>query len=134
VKHRQTDSAIWADLLKIRDIYLQGRKVIIGNGKKTLFWKDKWLYEKSLEVLFPDLFAMCLNQNITVEQVKKDPIVVKFTRWLVDRWRNDWEQILVDTFSVNMGLNDDTVSWRFGFKGLFSVKSVYNALTINESG
>jgi len=62
VKHRQTDSAIWADLLKIRDIYLQGRKVIIGNGKKTLFWKDKWLYEKSLEVLFPDLFAMCLNQ------------------------------------------------------------------------
>jgi hypothetical protein len=33
-----------------------------------------------------------------------------------------------------MGLNDDIVSWRFRLKGLFFVKSVYNALTVNESG
>lgn len=30
------DSAMWYDLLKIRDIYLQGRKMQIGNGEKTL--------------------------------------------------------------------------------------------------
>jgi hypothetical protein len=28
------DSAMWYDLLKIRDIYLQGRKMQIGNGEK----------------------------------------------------------------------------------------------------
>jgi len=39
VKHRQTNSAIWSDLLKIRDVYLQGRKMKVGNGQKTLFWK-----------------------------------------------------------------------------------------------
>jgi len=75
VKHRQSDSAIWSDLLKVSDVYLQGRKMIIGNGQKTLFWKDKWLYEKSLELLFPDLFAMCLHQNITVEKVKMMPLL-----------------------------------------------------------
>ena len=26
------------------------------------------------------------------------------------------------------------VSWKFGLKGIFSVKSVYNALTVNEIG
>ena len=31
VKHRQSDSAIWADLLKVKDIYLQGRKILVRN-------------------------------------------------------------------------------------------------------
>lgn len=134
VKHRQSDSAIWSDLLKVSDVYLQGRKMIIRNGQKTLFWKDKWLYEKSLELLFPDLFAMCLHQNITVEKVKNDPTAVTFTRWLVDSWGEKWKKILFDTSSVNLGVDDNKVSWRFGLKDLFSVKSVYNALTVNENG
>lgn len=37
VNHKASDSPVWADLLKIRNIYLQGRKMIIGNGEKTLF-------------------------------------------------------------------------------------------------
>jgi len=69
-------------LLKVRNVYLRGRKIIVGNGRKTLFWRDKWLYEKSLEVLFHDLFAMCLKQNITVEQVKNDFTAVP----LLDGW------------------------------------------------
>ena len=28
----------------------------IGNGKNTLFWKDRWLADQSLEILFPRLF------------------------------------------------------------------------------
>jgi hypothetical protein len=35
VTHRQTDSPIWADLLKIREVYLQGRKLNVKNGEKN---------------------------------------------------------------------------------------------------
>jgi hypothetical protein len=31
-------------------------------------------------------------------------------------------------------MRDDKIAWRFGKKGLFSVKPVYNALTVNEAG
>ena len=41
---------------------------------------------------------------------------------------------MFDTSLINLGLNDDVVSWKFGLKGIFSVKSVYNALTVNEIG
>jgi hypothetical protein len=34
------DSLVWADLLKVKQIYLRGRQ-IIKNGKQTLLWKDK---------------------------------------------------------------------------------------------
>jgi hypothetical protein len=37
VTHKQSDSPIWADLLKVRDIYVQGRKFVIWNGEKILF-------------------------------------------------------------------------------------------------
>ena len=47
MKHRQNDSAIWSDLLKFRHIYLQGRKLKIKNGDKTMFWKDSWLFDKT---------------------------------------------------------------------------------------
>lgn len=33
IKHKQTDSPVWSDLLKVKDFYLNGRVVIIGNGK-----------------------------------------------------------------------------------------------------
>lgn len=134
VKHRQTDSAIWTDMLKIKGVYLQGRKMILGNGKRTLFWHDTWLYDKPLIHLFPDLFAMCNQQKITVEKMKMDPSAVTFTRWLVDSWRDSWEQILIDSDNIRLVASDDKVAWKFGTKGLFSVKSVYSALTVNESG
>ena len=66
VSHKQSDSAIWADLLKVKDIYLQGRKKVVRDGKTTFFWKDTWLYEKPLCILYPVLFKFCQQQNILV--------------------------------------------------------------------
>jgi hypothetical protein len=71
VKHRHNDFAIWYDLLKVRDIYLQGRKMCVKDGKKTLFWKDSWLYDKPLNSIFPDLFKLCSHPGISVAQMKQ---------------------------------------------------------------
>lgn len=134
VKHKQTDSPIWSDLLKIRDIYLQGRKMCVRNGKKTLFWKDRWLCKQPLCLLYPDLFKMCQQQDITVAEVRKDPKLITFTRWLVDEWDVSRNKIMVDTAEMSLKQGNDDVSWKFRVNGRFTVKSVYNALTSNEAG
>lgn len=36
VKHKQTDSPVWSNLLKIKNVYLQGWKVSVKDGKITL--------------------------------------------------------------------------------------------------
>lgn len=79
VSHRQSDSPVWYDLLKIKDIYLQGRKIVTKNGKKTLFWVDTWLYSKPLCILLPSLFKLCEQPDITVHQVKANPNMITFT-------------------------------------------------------
>jgi hypothetical protein len=67
--------------------YLHGRKVTVKNGECTSFWFDSWLYEKPLETLFPDLYELCENKELSVAQVKKGEIVVTFRRWLIDNLR-----------------------------------------------
>jgi hypothetical protein len=59
VKHKQTDSPIRADLIKVKEIYLQGRKMCVKDGKSTLVWRDTWLYSDPLYTLCPDLFKLC---------------------------------------------------------------------------
>ena len=38
VKHSLNVSAMWSDLLKVKDIYLQGRGIKAGKGELTSFW------------------------------------------------------------------------------------------------
>ena len=90
-----------------------------GNGQKTLFWKDIWLYNDSLEVLFPDLFDMCVQKNIFVDKVKQNYNSVSFSRWLIDKWRIDWSKILHDVSVFCFTMRDDKVFWKFGKKGFF---------------
>jgi hypothetical protein len=42
IKHKSRDFAPWSDMLQYRDLYLCGRKMQIGNGKRTDFWGDSW--------------------------------------------------------------------------------------------
>jgi hypothetical protein len=37
IKHRVDDSPIWSDLLKVRSIYMQRRKMEVKNGGKPYF-------------------------------------------------------------------------------------------------
>lgn len=66
VKHKQTDSPIWSDLLKVKHIYMQGRRKCVQNGKSTLLWRDSWLYDDPLLTKYPVLFKFCDQKDVSV--------------------------------------------------------------------
>lgn len=125
MKHKQTDSPIWTDLLKVKHIYLQSRKMIVKNGKSTSVWRDIWLYNDPLCTLFPDLFKLCEQQN---NQMLSNLIPITFSRWLTTKLRCEWGRILSDTSELQLDSDHDIVSWKLESRGKFSVKSMYNAL------
>jgi hypothetical protein len=84
--------------------------------------------------MFPNLFAMCQQHDLTVFQFKSYPHLITFTRWLVDIWKESWDNILVDASQVQLCECDDIITLKFGGHGCFTMKSVYNALTSNDSG
>jgi hypothetical protein len=69
VKHKFGDSPIWADLLKIKNIYLSGRKITTHNGKRTMLWLDTWLGDKPICVVALVIFDLCAEKEIIVHQL-----------------------------------------------------------------
>jgi hypothetical protein len=69
-----------------------------------------------------------------VDQVRNNPQAVSFSRWLQDSMLADWQKILDDMRKFEINTADDTVFYKFGPLGRFTVKSVYNALTSPDSG
>ena len=126
VKHRQNDSPIWIDLLKIRHIYLKGRKIDVKNGSNTLFWKDTWLFDKPIQLLFPELFEICLQPDISVGHMKQN--LVRFKRWLVDDLQTRWCEIKKKADELVLTNDKDVVMWHLDKSGKFSMKYVYKAL------
>jgi len=59
---------------------------------------------------------------------------VNFSRWLVNDLRNDWEHIMCRVNELSVTNDEDSVIWKFGKKASFSVRSVYKALTVGDSG
>jgi hypothetical protein len=134
VKHKQTDSSVWADLIKVKEIYLQGRKMCVRDGKSTLVWKGTCLYRDPLCTLFPDLFKICGQKDISVFQLVSGLIPISFCRWLTSELRVEWDNIMKDILETQLVSEHDSVSWKLEARGNFSVKSTYNALTCFEGG
>ncbi|GAU42457.1 hypothetical protein TSUD_235260 [Trifolium subterraneum] len=69
----------WKDIISIRngdDAYGGSwfgdhfeRKV--GNSEITYFWKDKWLAGESLKSKFGRLFDLCLNEDVSVADMRR---------------------------------------------------------------
>jgi len=82
VKHRLDDSPMWSDLLKVKSIYLKGRSMLVKNGKATSFWLDTWIHNKPLCLMYPVLFDMCLDKQISVQHFLVHHGQLNFNRWL----------------------------------------------------
>jgi len=113
VTHKQTDSPIWYDLLKVRDIYLQGRGIRFKNGGKTRFWCDPWLYDKSILAVVPALLILCDQKEVSAADVKSGQIQITFRRWLTDDLQSCWDKVCsgVDSFFLQEG--EDVIIWKF---------------------
>jgi hypothetical protein len=105
----------------------------LGNDRHTRFWRDVWIGDAPLSLLFPRLFSISLQKEASVEELLK---VEGGRRWWDFRWRHNlfqWEvekvDLLVDRL-VNVSLSSREDGWRWApnpDEG-FSVKSAYDVL------
>jgi hypothetical protein len=62
-------STFWKEVIKEKDIFDISINKKIENGNKTLFWKDRWFSDCSLQSIYLVLHDLALNKNATVAQV-----------------------------------------------------------------
>ena len=59
----------------------------MGNGVDTASWKDYWSSDINLANMFPDLFNLCLDPDISVKDCRLLHFRRNFTGALVDKYQ-----------------------------------------------
>lgn len=82
IKGKQSDSPGGKDLLHIRELYLKGRVMIVGNGRRTDFWGDSWCGHTPLKDQFLSLFSTSDAIGCSVADIVARRWRLTFRRWL----------------------------------------------------
>lgn len=120
--------------MKVRHIYLGGRRIKPNNGDATSFWTDSWLEGNPLCITHSTLFELCLDRIITLKEFREREGQINFRRWLPNILHTQWEELKSKVLNQHFNNGHDTISWGWTNSGAFSVKSVYEQLTITDSG
>ena len=115
----------------LREVVIPGLSWVIGDGKKTRFWKDKWLMTMALEecVTVPlpagaeelrvcDLWEIGLGWRLD-----------RITQYVAHEVRLRLAAVVVDEVTGAR----DRFSWNGSLDGQFSVRSAYRVLTTDDS-
>ena len=73
---------MWNDIIKVRDIYVKNRVMVIGDRERTDIWSDACCGITPLKDIFPDLFAICNEQKSKVAYVARRGWRLTFQTWL----------------------------------------------------
>ncbi|GJZ82878.1 RNA-directed DNA polymerase, eukaryota [Tanacetum coccineum] len=126
-------SSLWCTIIcEIGNLSLKGTNLLshmkkkVGNGIHTSFWGDPWLYDMSLLQVFPRLYALECNKQVSVAvKLSEGSLTDSFRR--EPRGGIEEEQLLLFSnklASVTLANSNDRWIWLLDSSGEFLVKSV----------
>jgi hypothetical protein len=96
-------------------------------------WYDNWLDDRPLCQSYPILHELCWNQQCSVLDVKNAEWVVEFREKLQGVIRGQWYELAGKLNNVRISDDKDITLWKWTANKRFSVKSVYDHLSRDES-
>lgn len=116
--------------LKMLYCILSGVKHIVGNGKSINFWLDVWIDNCPFKIRFDNLFRICGNPSVRVDECFVDGIWnIDFVRSFGAKERDQWEELKSILNEVSLTDDNDSIEWCLDKHGQFSVKSLYRHIT-----
>jgi hypothetical protein len=106
---------------------------VMGNGEHTRFWEDRWVGDATLSELFPRLFSISMQKEVSVARMRNQNSVGSWDliwRRRLFEWENNLLQDLL--ILINSRLVSNAVD-RWGWKPEkgedFTVKSTYSLVS-----
>jgi hypothetical protein len=130
VTSRFNDSPCWKAMLKVKETYFAGRKVILKNGNINVLWKDPIRGEQPFCDKFPVLFNLCQVQDCNIKSCREANFDIPFRGRLRGELLDHWQYILNTLLSAPFhdDDDDDKITWSLNKNAIFSTRSVYTLL------
>jgi hypothetical protein len=124
------DSHFWAGLMAKKNDFFRHGTFSIKDGSEIRFWEDKWLGNATLRDQYPALYSIARHKGDTIAKVMaSSPPDISFRRSLLGNRLTSWNALLQRLASIQLEPGPDEFRWNLHENGLFSVHSMYNALT-----
>ena len=117
--------------MKVKNLYMVGRRIIIRSGNIARVWVDSIGDQKPFKDQFPQLFSICNFPECIVEKCREADPVTFFRRRLSNELKEQWQQVAAAARGNCVSDESDCVKWGLGPKKVFTTKSVYSFLERN---
>ncbi|GJS83586.1 RNA-directed DNA polymerase, eukaryota [Tanacetum coccineum] len=122
--------SLWSSIIKeVNTLKSQGIdflshcKIRVGNGRNTNFWKDPWIGDSRLCLMFPRLYALDINKDDSVADKLNNPFGSSFRREVRGGAESTQFSHLLDLLdNVILSNMDDRWVWDLNGDGFFRVK------------
>jgi hypothetical protein len=95
-------------------------EVIVGNGRKTSFWKNSWIGDYLLANKFPVLFDLAFDKDISVNKVLSSNFeALFFRRRIIGNLQVMYEGLLGCCNNQILSDEEDRIVWLLGNKGFY---------------
>jgi hypothetical protein len=122
-------------LHRVKHLFKWGAIHIVGRGDQTRFWEDVWIDKVLLRVKYPELFSLCSDPDVLVEEMEEDgECQLEFRRELSDTQIEIWRELNSKLQEVVLVDEDDVVRWAFEKSGHFTATSLYRVLSQGGGG
>jgi hypothetical protein len=114
-------------MLRIKEIYHSGRKMVVGDCKRTHFWLIPGVALHHRKKKIPNLFEMCNERDLPVVADANNNWRFTFRRWIPIDLQAKMRGLDMILCSINLNsILDKPGKW--SKDGSFSVKSLYKQL------
>jgi hypothetical protein len=116
--------------MSIREEFSRGVKYTLGDGRKIRFWLDTWSGGCGLNLAFPNLYAICNQQEWTIDRVMRGGnLNLTFRRGFGAVEEKEWGELVELAEKINFTQQLDSVCWSLESSGKFTTTSLYKELT-----
>ena len=91
VKTKVNDSPCWKAIMKVKDLYMAGRKIVIRSGDIARVWIDPIGDQKPFKDQFPQLFSICNSLECTMKKCWEAYPLSFFRRRLNNELKEQWQ-------------------------------------------
>jgi hypothetical protein len=97
--------------------------------KIYFFWKDGWLSNCSLDIVYPLLYEITSNKNLTVSHaISYNRFYLTFTRSLYHTLQEQLISLYSSLSNIILADQEDNTKWRWNHAGKFTTNSCYQWL------
>ena len=112
--------------MRVKPLFFNRTRFIVGNGTATRFWEDTWLGETPLALQYPSLYSIVQRRDAYVATVMQStPLNIQLRRTLVGTHWEAWLNLVRRLMDVQLSQQPDHLCWKLSKNGEFSVKSMY---------